>query len=333
MLRKSLISLCPSSCSAPCWPGRRKPPPPRTARSASSTRRARTSTSTPRPRRRTERLHARQYYRQKTYAPYFDSRTSWYGGAWAYKDLTRPTRSTTTPPCATTGSSRTRAATACSSPGAARAAPARSTRPTSPTPHSGPLDRGNPRDLGKVTSGVFIDDVNMEFRVATERQGGPPVDPRTGQAMTARRLAPLRGRLRDPDPRRPFPGMEIAHNPIWYAGHAIPTPPARCRPPTGSTSSAACPTRASPPARPSDRDPARPHRLAARPRQGRPVRRLHRRPGRRRVQHGHLLPDQRHPRRPAHQLRPHPGELVEGLRRQPRRRPRPALPGQRPAAP
>ena len=27
-----------------------------------------------------------KYWRMRAYAPYFDSRTAWYGGAWAYKD-------------------------------------------------------------------------------------------------------------------------------------------------------------------------------------------------------------------------------------------------------
>src|SRR5690242_2990550 len=27
-----------------------------------------------------------KYWRMRTYPPYFDSRTAWFGGAWAYKD-------------------------------------------------------------------------------------------------------------------------------------------------------------------------------------------------------------------------------------------------------
>ena len=126
------------------------------------------------------------YWRMRTYSPYFDSRTSWYGGAWAYKDayaiyrgsslltehpewiLKDPAGNRLYIPYACDGSSCTQYA----------------------------ADIGNPEwrryyiDAAKAFivqgyRGIFVDDVNLSFNVGDGAgQLVAPIDPRTGRPMT-----------------------------------------------------------------------------------------------------------------------------------------------------
>src|SRR5437867_3687805 len=72
--------------------------------------------------------------------------------------------------------------------------------------------------LGRGYKGVFIDDVNMEFRVS-DGFGNfvAPIDPGTGTGMTwdnwRRYMAGFMQQIRGA-----FPNTEIVHNSIWYAG-------------------------------------------------------------------------------------------------------------------
>ena len=124
-----------------------------------------------------------KYWRMRAYAPYFDSRTAWYGGAWAYKDAmaiypgeTKPARLAT---CATPqgrklyiwygcgGGTCPQFAGDIGSPGVPRAR-------GSPTPRA---------HLAKGYKGLFVDDVNMELRISDGNGNLQwPVDPRTGDA-------------------------------------------------------------------------------------------------------------------------------------------------------
>jgi hypothetical protein len=71
--------------------------------------------------------------------------------------------------------------------------------------------------LSRGYGGLWIDDVNLEFRVGDGRgQFRAPMDPRTGQAMSAedwrRYVAEFVEEI-----RAALPGVEILHNSIWFA--------------------------------------------------------------------------------------------------------------------
>jgi Hypothetical glycosyl hydrolase family 15 len=162
-----------------------------------------------------------KFWRMRTYAPYFDSRLSWYGDAWAYQDayaiypnspvvtahpdwiLRDPTGNKLWIQFACSGGSCTQYA----------------------------ADIGNPdfrawwiagakAKLAAGYRGLFIDDVNMAERVSngygTETK---PLDPRTGQPMneTAWRgyMAAFMAQV-----RTALPGVELVHNTIWTVGDA-----------------------------------------------------------------------------------------------------------------
>ncbi len=170
------------------------------------------------------------FWRQKTYAPYFDARTAWYPNAWTYKDLY-----------------------AIYVDGRGEVKPdqhddwilkdAQGKRLYIPyNCHDGSCsqyagDIGNPAfraqwiEVALATlrhgyKGLFVDDVNMEFRVSDgQGQEIAPIDPRTGKAMTfadwrrytAEFVEEITAAVRALDP-----AIEIAHNPIWFSGHTDP---------------------------------------------------------------------------------------------------------------
>lgn len=65
---------------------------------------------------------------------------------------------------------------------------------------------------------VWVDDVNLDFRVS-DGMGNhvDPIDPSTGQAMTAANWAKYFAQFLA-QVRQELPGMTILHNSIWYAG-------------------------------------------------------------------------------------------------------------------
>ena len=162
-----------------------------------------------------------QYWRMLTWSPYFDARTSWYPRAWMYKDA-----------YAIYTNSRL-----------ARDRPewilrdARGNRLYIPFACSGGTcpqyagDFGNPafrshwireaqRHRASGYLGLFMDDVNMDWRVGNGNgEFVPPVDPRTGSIMTVgdwrRYMAEFTEQV-----RQAFPSAEIVHNAIWYAGES-----------------------------------------------------------------------------------------------------------------
>lgn len=163
------------------------------------------------------------YFRQKTYAPYFDERTTWYPNAWAYKDLYAVYRGS--------GLERLRPEWILRDADGSKlfipwgcengSCPQYAGDITSAAFRANWIDEAR-RTLSEGYRGLFIDDVNMEFRVSNgsgaER---PPVDPNTGRAMTH---AAWRGYVADfvEQVRRELPEVEIAHNPIWFSGHSDP---------------------------------------------------------------------------------------------------------------
>ncbi len=169
------------------------------------------------------------FWRQKTYAPYFDTRTSWYPNAWTYKDLYAMYvgDDTITPKhpdwILRDGAGRKLYIPyGCSGGGCPQ--------------YAG--DIGNPAfrkqwiaaaldTLRHGYRGLFVDDVNMELRVG-DGQGREvaPIDPRTGKPMTrtdwrryvAEFVEEITAAVKAQNPL-----IEVAHNAIWFSGHDDPS--------------------------------------------------------------------------------------------------------------
>jgi len=158
------------------------------------------------------------YFRMQTYADYFDSRLSWYPNAWVYKDSYAIYRDSDVRTAHPEWILRDQDANELFIPFGCSGG----------TCPQYAADFGNPDfrrwwiDELRATLlagyvGVWVDDVNLEWRVG-DGNGGKviPVDPRTGVAMT---LADWRRYFAEfmEEIRAAFPTIEIAHNVIWYA--------------------------------------------------------------------------------------------------------------------
>jgi len=159
------------------------------------------------------------YYRMQTYAPYFDSRLSWYPDAYFYRDAyaiyTESSTFSAHPEWVLRDSD-----------GDLLYIPWGCSGGTCPQYAA---DFGNPAFrsawIGKASAslekgyrGIWIDDVNMTWRVGNgEGDHVTPIDPRTGRLMTLgdwrRYFAEFMEEI-----RAAFPDAEIAHNAIWFAG-------------------------------------------------------------------------------------------------------------------
>jgi Hypothetical glycosyl hydrolase family 15 len=159
------------------------------------------------------------YWRMRAYTPYFDSRTSWFDDAWFYKDsyaiyvgedlakqhpdwILRDSRgSKLYIPYGCGGGSCPQYA----------------------------ADIGNwhfrqrwiedaKASLAQGYKGIFVDDVNMGMQVG-DGDGNlvPPIDPRTGRAMTAGAWRYYMARFMV-GIRRALPDAEIVHNSLWFEG-------------------------------------------------------------------------------------------------------------------
>lgn len=173
------------------------------------------------PTERQQRWMRAHYFRMLTYSPYFDSRTSWYPRAWEYRDAYAIYTSADEPllrrhpdwvlrdaeghrlyiPFDCAGGSCPQYAADFGNPGFRRW-----------------WIRRVKHDLAHGYRGLFVDDVNMDFRVSDGNGDDVrPVDPRTGTAMTERNwrryMAAFMVQV-----RRAFPDTEIVHNVIWHAG-------------------------------------------------------------------------------------------------------------------
>jgi hypothetical protein len=159
------------------------------------------------------------YARMRAYSPYFDSRLSWFPDAWAYQDayaIYRTSSVATDHPDWILKD-------------------AQGNKLYIPFGCSGGVcpqyaaDFGNPafRDwwirsaadkMAKGYRGLFVDDVNMEWRVGNGTgQFVAPQDPRTGATMTEANWRRYMAEFTE-QTRQALPGKEIVHNAIWYAG-------------------------------------------------------------------------------------------------------------------
>jgi hypothetical protein len=159
-----------------------------------------------------------RYARMQTYTPYFDERLTWYPNAWVYLDshAIKPAW------------------------GVFREHPEWILRDRQGamlfidwgckdgTCPQYAADIGNPafrawwiaraRELiRRGYRGIWVDDVNLAWRISDGGRRVIPRDPRTGRAMT---LSAWRRYFVEflEELRRALPGAEIAHNIVWYAG-------------------------------------------------------------------------------------------------------------------
>jgi hypothetical protein len=158
-----------------------------------------------------------RFWRMRTYAPYFDSRLSWFRNAWTYKDLYAVYRGESLVQEHADWILRDESGNKLYIPFGCEGG-------TCPQ-YAG--DFGNPAFRAHWISeivaqaqgykGVFVDDVNLEIRVGNG-QGDTvmPIDPRTGQKMTEsnyrRYIAEFTEQI-----KAALPGKEIVHNAIWFA--------------------------------------------------------------------------------------------------------------------
>ena len=161
------------------------------------------------------------YTRMLTYSPYFDSRTSWFPRAWVYRDAYALYVNSHAQVVADHPDWVLRDAS-----GNKLYIPYGCSNGSCPQ-FAG--DFGNPafrawwidwvkRDLARGYLGVFVDDVNMDWRVGNgSGVFVNPIDPRTGGPMTQadwrRYMAEFMEQV-----RQAMPTAEIVHNVIWYAG-------------------------------------------------------------------------------------------------------------------
>ena len=159
------------------------------------------------------------YARMRAYSPYFDSRLGWFPDAWAYQDAYAIYRTSSV----------------------ATEHPewilkdAQGNKLYIPFGCSGGVcpqyaaDFGNAafRDwwiraaadkMAKGYRGLFVDDVNMEWRVGNgSGQFVAPQDPRTGATMTEANWRRYMAEFTE-QTRQALPAKEIVHNALWFAG-------------------------------------------------------------------------------------------------------------------
>jgi hypothetical protein len=164
------------------------------------------------------------YWRMLVFSPYFDSRLSWFPDGWVYKDLyaiyVGSTLASTHPEwiLRDMAGNKLYIRYDCSGGTCTQYA----------------ADVGNPdfraywiqeasSTLAKGYRGLFVDDVNMFIDRVSNGNAQPvaPRDPRTGAQMTEadwrRYIAEFTENI-----RATFPGKEIVHNGLWFAGSTDP---------------------------------------------------------------------------------------------------------------
>lgn len=165
------------------------------------------------------------YDRMRTYAPYFDGRTNWYSNSWTYRDAYAVYKNDDGSP-----GDNARYVLKDSS-GRKMFIPYGCGGGTCPLYAA---DIGDPgfraawiadvRETlrGGNYKGVFVDDVNMEFRVG-DANGNEraPMNPRTGRPMTHTEWKGYMATFME-QIKAAFPDKEIVHNAIWFSGHDDP---------------------------------------------------------------------------------------------------------------
>lgn len=158
------------------------------------------------------------FWRMVAYSPYFDDKTSWYPNAWVYKDAYAIYRGSPLAGEHPDWILRDSAGNPLFIPFAC----AGGTCPQYAADISNPVFRrywiaGARATLARGYRGLFIDDVNMAFRVS-DANGNPiaPVDRATGRPMSYDAWRSyMAGFMRDV--RAALPGSEIVHNVNWLA--------------------------------------------------------------------------------------------------------------------
>ena len=157
-------------------------------------------------------------WRMGTYAPYFNSMTSWYPNGWLYKDsyalYTDESIATKHPEWVLRDAS-----------GVPLYIPWGCSNGTCPQ-YAGNIANQAFRqwwisnaktELSAGYRGLFIDDVNMEMRVGNSHEEAvAPIDPTTGQPMTAAAWRAYMAQFTQ-EIRTALPSTEIVHNAIWYS--------------------------------------------------------------------------------------------------------------------
>lgn len=170
------------------------------------------------PARKTMAWMAEHYFRMQTYSPYFDQRLSWYPNAWVYKDLyaIKPHWEIYKkhPEWVLRDSSGEELYIPWGCKGGV--CPQFAADPGNQDFRDHWISQARSL-LDKGYRGIWIDDVNLEWRVGNGRgKHVQPIDPRTGQPMQLadwqRYFAEFVEQI-----RRAFPAAELAHNSIWYA--------------------------------------------------------------------------------------------------------------------
>jgi hypothetical protein len=164
-----------------------------------------------------------RFWRMRTYAPYFDSRLSWYPDAWTYRDLHAVYRdgdlAEEHPEWILRDAAGNRLYIPFDCGGG------------SCTQYAG--DIGDPsfranwiaraKQQAAAYRGIFVDDVNLVPRVSDgSGDHRMPLDERTGRTMTEadwrRYMAEFTEEI-----RAAMPDKEIVHNALWFAGHDDPS--------------------------------------------------------------------------------------------------------------
>src|SRR5438477_7060491 len=160
------------------------------------------------------------YWRMLTYAPYFDTRLSWFPDAWVYKDLYAiypgSTVATSHPEWILKDASGNRLYIPYGCGGGT--CPQYAADIGSPGFRASWIQEAT-ATLAKGYRGLFVDDVNMLLDRVSNGSGQPvtPIDPRTGgpmsQADWRRYMAEFTEQI-----RQAFPAKEIVHNVLWWVG-------------------------------------------------------------------------------------------------------------------
>jgi len=170
-----------------------------------------------------EQAWMREHYdRMRTYAPHFDSRSNWYSNSWTYKDSYAVYKNDDGSPADNAQHILK------DSSGNKLFIPYNCDGGTCPLYAA---DIGSPafraawiaelrQTMGAANyKGIFVDDVNMEFRVSDGNGSHKaPVNPRTGREMTEGEWKNSMADFME-EIRAAFPGKEIVHNALWFAGH------------------------------------------------------------------------------------------------------------------
>lgn len=180
---------------------------------------------TERPSAATQAWMREHYDRMRTYAPYFDGRTGWYSNSWTYKDSYAVYKNDDGTPADNAqyvlkdgAGNKLFINYGCGG----------GTCPLYAADFGNPAFRAawiaelRETMRGGNYKGIFVDDVNMEFRISNGNGNHvAPINPRTGRAMTEAEWKGYMATFME-EIRAAFPGKEIVHNALWFAGHDDP---------------------------------------------------------------------------------------------------------------